>query len=327
MNCCKNRSLSSIGTRAGEMGAEPLQIIGFPANFKFTKSKKFQAPVKSNATYSVSEAGEQSIVDGINGNQQPTQDQVSQLVQLVQQVKGGQTVSSSSDVVANVANCAVKKGWGISQLDVNNAFLHGELQEEKSADSISIIAVYVDEILLTGNNKEELHQLKKFLHKEFQIKDLGNLHYFLGLETLHEPQGLVISQRKFTLEVLNEFDCSSLPSLTSPVDPSCKLSSESGDLLSDPTVYRRLLGKLNYLTHTRPDLSYPVQHLSQFMQQLRMPHFNAALRVIRYLRTNPGQGIFMSSDPSFKLLAVCNADWGSCVYSHGSISGYFITLD
>lgn len=104
------------------------------------------------------------------------------------------------------------------------------------------------------------------------------------------------------------------------MDPSCKLSADSDEPLSDPTVYRRLLGKLNYLTHTRPDISYTMQYLSQYMQDPRLPHSTASIRVLSYLQNNPDQGLFMRTDPSLTLLAFCDADWGSCLDSLGTFS-------
>ncbi|XP_075080671.1 uncharacterized protein LOC142166143 [Nicotiana tabacum] len=97
-------------------------------------------------------------------------------------------------------------------------------------------SVYVDDIIISGNNQEEITALKYFLNSEFKVKDLGNLNYFLDMKILREAQGIIICQRKFTLDLLKEFDVSALPCVSSPLEPSSKLFADEGPLLRDPTV-------------------------------------------------------------------------------------------
>ncbi|XP_058076147.1 uncharacterized mitochondrial protein AtMg00810-like [Magnolia sinica] len=106
------------------------------------------------------------------------------------------------------------------------------------------------------------------------------------------------------------------------MDVNAKLSNKNGDILSDPTPYRRIVGRLTYLTITRPEIVYSVQTLSQFMSQPRRPHWDAALRILRYLKGTPGQGLFTSSSSSFTLKGYCDSNWASCPMTRRSLTGY-----
>jgi len=124
--------------------------------------------------------------------------------------------------------------------------------------------------------------LKSFLHDQFKIKDLSKLHYFLGLKILYRDDDVLLSQRKFTTVFLKEFDVKNYKVATSPVNSVEKLKAADGELLSDPTHYRKLVGKLNFLTNTKMDIAFSVQHLSQFMQSLREPHLKVVYHVLRF---------------------------------------------
>ena len=110
-----------------------------------------------------------------------------------------------------------------------------------------------------------------------------------------------------------------------PMDPNTSMTQE-GVLLSEPDKYRKLIGKLIYLTITRPDITYTVQVLSQYMQSPSEAHMNAAMRVLRYLKQSPGQGILLSSKSAPTLTAYCDSDWGRCADSRKSVTGYCVLL-
>lgn len=111
---------------------------------------------------------------------------------------------------------------------------------------------------MTGDNEEEMVHLKQFLDQEFRIKDLGSLHYFLGIKAIPQGHDLILTQRKFTIDLLAEFECNNLSVVSSPLVYGHKLTASMGTPLSDPTLYRRLMRKLNYLTNTRPDLPFSI---------------------------------------------------------------------
>lgn len=126
--------------------------------------------------------------------------------------------------------------------------------------------------------------------------------------------------------MLKEFDVSDLPLATSPMNPYSKLREDDGPVMTNPTLYRCLVGKLNYLTYTQPDLYFSIFVLSQYMHNPTLSYYLAALRVLKYLSLDPGQGILLSSNPYFSLLAFCDADRAACKESRISISGFFVAL-
>ncbi|KAM1740735.1 hypothetical protein ACFX12_010944 [Malus domestica] len=277
------------------------------------------------------------------------------------------------------------RGWHLHQLDVNNAFLHGDLYEEvymylppgfgrkgetrvcklhksiyglkqasrqwfiklssalKTAGfhqswsdyslfvrnrqgSFMALLVYVDDVILAGNNLREIEETKLFLSQHFKLKDLGKVKYFLGIEVARSKQGIALCQRKYALEILEDAGFLGAKPSRLPMEPNLSLTQTDGTLLHDPSSYRRLVGRLIYLTITRPNLTYVVNMLSQFMDKPRQPHLEAVHKVLRYIKQSPGQGILLPSTGSLQLQAFCDADWARCKDTRRSITGYCIFL-
>ncbi|XP_019246502.1 PREDICTED: uncharacterized protein LOC109226159 [Nicotiana attenuata] len=226
---------------------------------------------------------------------------------------------ASRQLYAKLTEALCSRGYAHSMYDYS-------LFYKKSEHSSVYIAVYVDDIVVIGTDIMETTDLKTFLNNNFTIKDLGRLYYFLGLEVLYKDDGVIISQRKFTLDLLKEYQCMDHSSINSPLDPTVKLKAKEGERLTDPTYYKKLIGKFNFLTNTRLYIAYSVQHLSQFMDDPREPHLTAAFHLLRYLKGDPTLGIFLSKDQDYTIRAYCDSDWAACPDSRKSVSGYLVLM-
>ncbi|XP_060201949.1 uncharacterized mitochondrial protein AtMg00810-like [Lycium barbarum] len=197
---------------------------------------------------------------------------------------------------------------------------------KQSPSPIVLLAVYVDDIILSGDDLEELSALKSFLDSQFKIKDLSTLNYFLGIEVYYTASGLLLHQKKFIRDLLQKYNYNIVNPVACPLDLSIKLKADMGDTLAFPEFYRSLVGKLNFLTHTRPDLSFAVQHLSQYLQKPTHTHMKAVIHLLRYLKGTSDIGVFFYNDLVFSISTYCNNDWAACPDTRRYVIGFCILL-
>ncbi|KAD0533627.1 hypothetical protein E3N88_31441 [Mikania micrantha] len=163
------------------------------------------------------------------------------------------------------------------------------------------------------------------LHSEFAIKDLGSLNYFLGLEVTHTTVGLFLSQAKYAHDILSRAGLLDCKPIHTPLATNETLSS-TGVPFFDVTSYRSLVGALQYLTITRPDIAYAVNQVSQFLQSPTTNHFQHVKCILRYIEGTISYGLVFSRVSALAVIGYSDADWAQCIDTRRSTYGYSIYL-
>ena len=159
----------------------------------------------------------------------------------------------------------------------------------------TFILVYVDDILLLGSSNTKIDVLVAELHANFSLKDLGAAKYFLGIELIKTPTGIMLSQRKYLIDILHRAKMEHANPLPTPMTPGDKLSAQGDEIIDEVTLYRSLVGALQYATITRPELSYVVNKVSQYMLAPLLSHFKALKKILRYIRGTLDYGLSFHS--------------------------------
>ena len=190
-----------------------------------------------------------------------------------------------------------------------------------SNKGVLVLLVYVDDMLLTGSSTALVNSFVQTLSHEFSMKDLGPVHHFLGVEISHTSEGLHLSQSHYALTILEQSKKLDCKPMSTPLDVKLR-PPEHSTPLADPSFYCGIVGTLQYLTLTRPDLSYSVNYVSQFMHAPTVAHLKLVHRILRYLKGTISTGLHLTSHTTLTLFAFSDADWAGCPTTRRSTTGY-----
>jgi hypothetical protein len=223
------------------------------------------------------------------------------------------------DWYANMDSFLIAIGFSRCHSDPN-------VYTKKVGSHLIILFLYVDDLILTDSDSKLLNYVKTNLKKKFEMTDLGFLHYFLGLQVLQINKGIFLSQCKYACDLLRRFhmdDCKSTPS---PFQSEVKFFATCTSLEVDTTLYRQLVGSLLYLTHTHPNLSFAVGLIARYMQTPHESHWEAAKRILHYVRGTVQFGIHYSSGGAPLLVGFIDSDWADDPDDQKSIASYVFSL-
>jgi hypothetical protein len=196
----------------------------------------------------------------------------------------------------------------------------------RKADSLLLLVLYVDDLLITSCSTSAIVAVKRILHDRFLMMDMGPLHFFLGLEISQDASGIKLSQAKYARDLLERFHMTDYKSALTPFLSGVKLEDGGETPLVESTLYRKLVGSLLYLTHSRPDLSYEVGAVSRFIQELHELHWKDAKRILQYVQGTITFGIHYATDSTLDLIGFTDSDWASNSIDNKSTFGYSLSL-
>jgi hypothetical protein len=220
-----------------------------------------------------------------------------------------------------------KKGIFVGYIETSKAYkVYVPGYNKIENDDQVILLLYVDDLFLTGN-ENLITDCKKKLASKFELKDLGQMHYFLGLEVCQNPGEICLSQGKYASKILKRFGMMDCKSMTTPMTTNPKLLCDTLLEIMDSTLYRQMIGSLMYLTNTRLDICFAVNTLSQYMVEPKHVYLIAAKHVMRYLKGTIEYGIKYDADCEFRLQGYSDSDWGGSVTDRKSTSDVFLVWD
>ncbi|GMI77806.1 hypothetical protein HRI_001449800 [Hibiscus trionum] len=241
---------------------------------------------------------------------------------------------------------AANKSWKLWQMDVKNAFLHGELDkdiymEQPRGFESKSHPEHVCKLKKAlyglkqaprawygkiGDYYEETERTRKNLSIRFHMKELGELKHFLGLEVEHMKEGIFLGQQKYAKDLLQRYGMLDCKPISTPMDPNIKLQIDEGKDLEDTTMYRQLVGSLIYLTLSRPDITYAVGVASRYMSNPKKPHLDAVRRILRYVKGTINFGILYKKVKECQMIGYCDADYAGDHSTRRSTTGYIFSL-
>ncbi|KAJ0586508.1 putative RNA-directed DNA polymerase [Helianthus annuus] len=189
-----------------------------------------------------------------------------------------------------------------------------------------VICLYVDDLIIASNPMNLINAFKSMMKKEFEMTDMGKLHYFLGMEVSYENGNITLSQRKYMRSLLEKYRMTQCNSVSTPREYGIKLSKEDPDVFADEGTCRSLVGSLMYLTNTRPDITYVVTKISRYMEHPKKSHWEAGKRILRYIKGMLNHGVIYSKGGQGKLMGFSDSDYAGNVDDSKSTSGHVFLL-
>ncbi|XP_021766583.1 uncharacterized protein LOC110731040 [Chenopodium quinoa] len=189
-------------------------------------------------------------------------------------------------------------------------------------NDMAYLLLYVDDIVLVTSSDQLHESIISHLRKGFPMTDLGPLNFFLGIVVTRTPSYLFLSQQKYAQDIIEHAGIGSCKSAVTPVDTQSKINADSGSQFHDPTLYRSLASALQYLTFTRPDITYAVQQVCLFMHDPRQAHYDALKCILRYIQGTIDHGLHLYPLSPTNLITYTDANLGGCPDTRRLTSGY-----